>query len=211
MKSGGNFLIVMDLPSQHPRLIGNMRIDDVQVVFALGRAWKYTPPNVARREELAQDADQGPAVFASGAAVGDFAAELIALPRSISYWLAVHTAKPAWTFSVKSLFYPLTLSPRGGPGRLIFITQWKMAKQISRCILTQALGFTVSGGTAVDDLQDLIILQHRRDIPSVRLNGYRAEDRQRFGRFGSSGFSVSVTYPYGLIVSERRDATLIDS
>jgi len=189
----GNFLIVMDLPSNIQRLMEIADMIDVQV-FA-GTRMEIYQPKVASAEELAQELTKVMQSFASSAPQAEnFAAELIALPR-INQLLVIGHSEAAWTY-VKRWLDRIDVVAEG-PGRRIFIYPVENGKADDlAAILTQALGLPSTGGTRpATSLQDL----HRSYPGGTSQSG--SPQMGTSGRpstsspFGSSGFSSQSTYP----------------
>jgi general secretion pathway protein D len=189
----GNFLIVMDLPSNIQRLMEIADLIDVQV-FA-GTRMEIYQPKVASAEELAQEMTKVMQSFASSAPQAEnFAAEFIALPR-INQLLVISHSEAAWTYAKRWLDRIDVVAE--GPGRRIFIYPVENGKADDlAAILTQALGLPSTGGSrSATSLQDL----HRSYPGGTSQSG--SSQMGTGGRpstsspFGSSGFSSQPTYP----------------
>ena len=189
----GNFLIVMDLPSNIQRLMEIADMIDVQV-FA-GTRMEIYQPKVASAEELAQELTKVMQSFASSAPQAEnFAAEFISVPR-INQLLVIGHSEAAWTY-VKRWLDRIDVVAEG-PGRRIFIYPVENGKADDlAAILTQALGLPSSGGNRPStSLQDL----HRSYTGGTSQSG--SSQMGTSGRpstsspFGSSGFSSQSTYP----------------
>jgi general secretion pathway protein D len=139
----GNFLIVMDLPSNIQRLMEIADLIDVQV-FA-GTRMEIYQPKIASAEELAQEMSKVMQSFASSAPqVENFAAEFIPLPR-INQLLVISHSEAAWTYAKRWLDRIDVVAE--GPGRRIFIYPVANGKADDlAAILTQAFGLPSSGG-----------------------------------------------------------------
>ena len=127
----GNFLIVMDLPSNIQRLAEIADLIDVQV-FA-GTRMEIYQPKIASAEELAQEMTKVMQSFAASAAQAEsFAAEFIALPR-INQLLVISHSEAAWTYAKRWLDRIDVIAE--GPGRRIFIYPVDNGKadRIGRC------------------------------------------------------------------------------
>jgi general secretion pathway protein D len=138
----GNFLIVMDLPSNIQRLMEIADMIDVQV-FAGSRMELYQP-KVASAEELAQEMTKVMQSFASSAPQAeDFAAQFIALPR-INQLLIISHSEAAWTYAKRWLDRIDIIAE--GPGRRIFIYPVENGKATELAdVLSQALGQPSTG------------------------------------------------------------------
>ena len=113
----GNFLIVMDLPSNIQRLTEIADLIDVQV-FA-GTRMEIYQPKIASADELAQEMTKVMQSFASSAPQAEsFAAEFIPLPR-INQLLVISHSEAAWTYAKRWLDRIDVVAE--GPGRRIFI------------------------------------------------------------------------------------------
>jgi general secretion pathway protein D len=133
----GNFLIVMDLPSNIQRLIEIAEMIDVQV-FA-GTRMEIYQPKVASAEELAQEMTKVMQSFASSAPQADsFTAQFVPLPR-INQLLVISHSEAAWTYA-KRWLDRLDITAEG-PGRRIFIYPVENGKATELAdVLSQALG-----------------------------------------------------------------------
>ena len=113
----GNFLIVMDLPSNIQRLTEIADLIDVQV-FA-GTRMEIYQPKIASAEELAQEMSKVMQSFASSAPQAEnFAAEFVPLPR-INQLLVISHSEAAWSYAKRWLDRIDVVAE--GPGRRIFI------------------------------------------------------------------------------------------
>src|ERR1051325_6772573 len=139
----GNFLIVMDLPSNIQRLVEIADLIDVQV-FA-GTRMEIYQPKIASAEELAQEMSKVMQSFASSAPQAEnFAAEFIPLPR-INQLLVISHSEAAWSYAKRWLDRIDVVAE--GPGRRIFIYPVANGKADDlAAILTQAFGLPSSGG-----------------------------------------------------------------
>ena len=133
----GNFLIIMDLPSNVQRLMEIADLIDVQV-FA-GTRMEIYQPKIASAEDLAQEMTKVMQSFASSAPQPDsFTAEFIALPR-INQLLVISHSDAAWTYAKRWLDRIDIITE--GPGRRIFIYPVENGKAEDLAnVLNQALG-----------------------------------------------------------------------
>jgi general secretion pathway protein D len=140
----GNFLMVMDLPSNIQRLVEIADMIDVQV-FA-GTRMEIYQPKVASAEELAQEMTKVMQSFASSAPQPEsFASQFIPLPR-INQLLVISHSETAWTYAKRWLDRIDIVAE--GPGRRIFIYPVENGKADDlAAILTQALGLPAAAGT----------------------------------------------------------------
>jgi general secretion pathway protein D len=138
----GNFLIVMDLPSNIQRLMEIAELIDVQV-FA-GTRMEIYAPKVASAEELAQEMTKVMQSFASSSPQADsFTAQFIALPR-INQLLVISHSEAAWTYAKRWLDRVDIIAE--GPGRRIFIYPVENGKATELAdVLSQALGQPTTG------------------------------------------------------------------
>ena len=138
----GNFLVVMDLPSNIQRLMEIADMIDVQV-FA-GTRMEIYQPKVASAEELAQEMIKVMQSFASSAPQTDsFTAQFIPLPR-INQLLVISNSEAAWTYARRWLERIDVVAE--GPGRRIFIYAVENGKAIELAdVLSQALGQPSTG------------------------------------------------------------------
>ncbi len=140
----GNFLIIMDLPSNIQRLVEIADLIDVQV-FAGTRMEIYSP-KVASAEELSQEMTKIMQSFAASAPQPDnFTAQFIPIPR-INQLLVISYSEAAWTYAKRWLERIDIIAE--GPGRRIFIYPVENGKATELAdVLNQALGQPSSGGS----------------------------------------------------------------
>src|SRR5918996_5107756 len=183
----GNFLIVVDLPSNIQRLVEIVDLIDVQV-FA-GTRMEIYQPKVASAEELAAELTKIMQSFAASAVQAEnFTAQFIALPR-INQLLVISHSEAAWTYAKRWLDRIDTIAE--GPGRRIFVYPVENGKADDlAAILTQALGLPATGpARSTTTLQSL----HRSTTGGASPAG--ASQMGIGGRpsttspFGSPGFS----------------------
>src|SRR5262245_23749719 len=138
----GNFLVVMDLPSNIQRLMEIADMIDVQV-FA-GTRMEIYQPKVASAEELAQEMTKVMQSFASSVPqVDSFTAQFIALPR-INQLLVISHSEAAWTYAKRWLDRIDIIAD--GPGRRIFIYPVENGKATELAdVISQALGQPSTG------------------------------------------------------------------
>lgn len=139
----GNFLIIIDTPSNIQRLVEIADLIDVQI-FA-GTRMEIYQPKVASAEELAQEMTKLMQSFSASAAQADsFTAQFIPLPR-INQLLVISHSEAAWTYARRWLERIDVVAE--GPGRRIFIYPVENGKaQELADVLSQALGIA-SGST----------------------------------------------------------------
>jgi general secretion pathway protein D len=137
----GNFLIIIDLPSNIQRLVEIAELIDVQV-FA-GTRMEIYQPKVASAEELAQEMIKIMQSFsASVPQTESFNAQFIALPR-INQLLVISHSEAAWTYAKRWLDRIDVVAE--GPGRRIFIYPVENSKAAELAdVLGQALGLPTS-------------------------------------------------------------------
>ncbi|HEY1234610.1 MAG TPA: secretin N-terminal domain-containing protein [Candidatus Binatia bacterium] len=188
----GNFLIVMDLPSNIQRLMEIADLIDVQV-FA-GTRMEIYQPKIASADELAQEMTKVMQSFAASAPQAEnFAAEFIPLPR-INQLLVISHSEAAWSYAKRWLDRIDVVAE--GPGRRIFIYPVANGKaEDLAAILTQALGLPSTGGPRpTQTLQSL----HRSSTSTTSQTG-----TSQFGTggmpstsssFAPSGFSSQPGY-----------------
>src|SRR5581483_11155213 len=177
----GNFLIVMDLPSNIQRLAEIAEMIDVQV-FA-GTRMEIYQPKVASAEELSQEMTKVMQSFSSSAPQAEnFAAEFIPLPR-INQLLVISHSEAAWTYAKRCLDRIDVVAE--GPGRRIFIYPVENGKATELAdVLSQALGQPASGRRdSTRTLQDL-----HRSTTSSGLGNMTGRSTPG-SSFGSSGQS----------------------
>jgi len=181
----GNFLIIMDLPSNIQRLVEIADLIDVQV-FAGTRMEIYSP-KVASAEELSQEMTKIMQSFAASAPQSDnFTAQFIPIPR-INQLLVISYSEAAWTYAKRWLERIDIIAE--GPGRRIFIYPVENGKATELAdVLNQALGQPSSGGGrgTSQTLQNL----HRGSSSGQTQSG-------GFGQSGSGMGGQSRTSPTG--------------
>jgi len=138
----GNFLVVMDLPSNIQRLIEIADLIDVQV-FA-GTRMEIYQPKIASAEELAQEMTKVMQSYAASAAQTDsFTAQFIALPR-INNLLVISHSEAAWTYARRWLERIDVVAQ--GSSRRIFIYPVENGKATELAdVLNTALGQASAG------------------------------------------------------------------
>ena len=185
----GNFLIVMDLPSNIQRLMEIAEMIDVQV-FA-GTRMEIYQPKVASAEELAQEMTKVMQSFASSVPQADsFAAQFIALPR-INQLLVISHSEAAWTYAKRWLDRLDIVAE--GPGRRIFIYPVENGKATELAdVLSQALGQPSTGRRdTTRTLQEL-----HRSTPGGT-NPTPGRGTTGTGSFGTSGSIGQQSQPLG--------------
>jgi general secretion pathway protein D len=138
----GNFLAVMDLPSNIQRLVEIADLIDVQV-FA-GTRMEIYQPKIASAEELAQEMTKVMQSYGASAPQSDsFTAQFIALPR-INNLLVISHSEAAWTYARRWIERIDVVAQ--GPGRRIFIypVENGTATELAD-VLNQALGQPSTG------------------------------------------------------------------
>ena len=186
----GNFLIIMDLPSNIQRLVEIADLIDVQV-FA-GTRMEIYQPKVASAEELAQEMTKVMQSFASSAPQSDnFGAEFIALPR-INQLLIIAHSEAAWTYAKRWLDRIDVIAE--GPGRRIFIYPVENGKATDLAdVLNAALGQPSTGTRSPSPtLQDI----HRSTAGGTSSSmgtGIPSTSTSPFG--SSSSLTQPRTYP----------------
>jgi general secretion pathway protein D len=148
----GNFLIVMDLPSNIQRLMEIADLIDVQV-FA-GTRMEIYQPKVASAEELSQEMTKVMQSFAASTPqTENFTAQFIPLPR-INQLLVISHSEAAWTYARRWLD---RIDIVAEPGRRIFIYPVENGKATELAdVLSQALGQSSTGSkTSSQTLQSL--------------------------------------------------------
>src|SRR5215469_5395879 len=172
----GNFLIIMDLPSNIQRLVEIADLIDVQV-FA-GTRMEIYQPKVASAEELSQEMTKVMQSYASSSPQPDnFAAEFIPLPR-INQLFVISHSEAAWTYARRWLERIDVIAE--GPGRRIFIYPVENGKADELAdVLNQALGQPSAPRARAPTIQDL-----HRTTPTTP------------GGFGQST-GMGTTQPYG--------------
>src|SRR4030095_4982098 len=142
----GNFLVIMDLPSNIQRLMEIADLIDVQV-FA-GTRMEIYQPKVASAEELANEMTKVMQSYASSVPQAEnFTAQFIALPR-INQLLVISHSEAAWTYARRWLERIDVVAE--GPGRRIFVYPIENGKAEDLAnVLTEALGLPAPAGGGV--------------------------------------------------------------
>ncbi len=137
----GNFLIIIDIPSNIQRLVEIADLIDVQI-FA-GTRMEIYQPKVASAEELAQEMTKVMQSFAASAPQADsFTAQFLPLPR-INQLLVIAHSEAAWTYARRWLERIDVVAE--GPGRRIFIYPVENGKAGDLAdVLSQALGLAAT-------------------------------------------------------------------
>ncbi len=138
----GNFLIVMDLPSNIQRLTEIADLIDVQV-FA-GTRMEIYEPKIASAEELAQEMTKVMQSYAASAPQSEsFTAQFIPLPR-INNLLVISHSEAAWTYARRWLERIDVVAQ--GSSRRIFIYPVENGKATELAdVLNTALGQASAG------------------------------------------------------------------
>ncbi|MGH7823868.1 MAG: type II secretion system secretin GspD [Candidatus Binatia bacterium] len=184
----GNFLIIVDLPSNIQRLAEIADLIDVQV-FAGSRMEIYQP-KIASAEELAAEMTKIMQSFAASAPqVETFTAQFIPIPR-INQLLVISHSDAAWTYAKRWLERIDVIAE--GPGRRIFVYPVENGKATELAdVLSQALGLPSAGRRETTrTLQDL-----HRSSPSG--TGLSIGSRPSTSMTGPSGLGTQQGPPYG--------------
>jgi general secretion pathway protein D len=172
----GNFLVVMDLPSNIQRLMEIADLFDVQV-FA-GTRMEIYQPKVASADELSQEMTKVMQSFAASAPQTDtFTAQFIPLPR-INQLLVISNSEAAWTYAKRWLDRIDVVAE--GPGRRIFIYAVENGKATELAdVLNQALGQPSTGSrSSTQTLESL----HRSN--SSTTSGSSSQSNTNTGQYG---------------------------
>jgi general secretion pathway protein D len=176
----GNFLVIIDLPSNIQRLVEIADMIDVQV-FA-GTRMEIYQPKVASAEELAAEMTKVMQYYAASAPQQEnFASQFVPLPR-INQLLVISHSEAAWTYARRWLERVDVAGE--GPGRRIFIYPVENGKATELAdVLTQALGQPTTGRRdSSRTLQDL-----HRSTPGG-FGQFDSSSRSPSSSFGRSGF-----------------------
>src|SRR5882724_12011301 len=188
----GNFLIVMDLPSNIQRLMEIAEMIDVQV-FA-GTRMEIYQPKVASAEELAQEMTKVMQSFASSVPQAEnFTAQFLALPR-INQLLVISHSEAAWTYARRWLERIDVVAE--GPGRRIFVYPIENGKAEDLAnVLSAALGLPApAGGGQRRTLEDL----HRSTPGGTSQSGGGSPfGGSRSGTSGTSSSGFGSQQPFG--------------
>ncbi len=135
----GNFLVIMDLPSNIQRLIEIKDLIDINVF--IGTRMEIYQPRGASAEELAEEMNKMMRAFGSSAVQAEvFAAQFVPLPR-INQLLVISHSDAAWAYVKRWLDRIDTIGE--GPGRRVFVYPVENGKATDLAeILNQVLGIT---------------------------------------------------------------------
>ena len=186
----GNFLVIVDLPSNIQRLMEIADLIDVQV-FA-GTRMEIYQPKVASAEELANEMTKVMQSYAASVPQAEsFTAQFLALPR-INQLLVISHSEAAWTYAKRWLDRIDIIAE--GPGRRIFVYPVENGKADELAnVLSSALGLPApAGGGSRRSLEDL----HRSTTGSGNQFGGGRQSGSSTGTSGS-GFGVQQTQPFG--------------
>jgi general secretion pathway protein D len=155
----GNFLVIVDLPSNIQRLMEIADLIDVQV-FA-GTRMEIYQPKVASAEELATEMTKVMQAYAASVPqIESFTAQFLALPR-INQLLVISHSEAAWTYAKRWLDRIDVIAE--GPGRRIFVYPVENGKADELAtVLSSALGLPVPAGAG----QRRTLEELHRSIPS---------------------------------------------
>ena len=190
----GNFLVIVDLPSNIQRLMEIADLIDVQV-FA-GTRMEIYQPKVASAEELATEMTKVMQAFAASVPQPEsFTAQFLALPR-INQLLVISHSEAAWTYAKRWLDRIDVIAE--GPGRRIFVYPVENGKADELAtVLSSALGLPTPPGVGQKrTLEDL-----HRSTPgggSSQFGGGRSTTGMpgtSGSGFGGSGFGAQ--QPFG--------------
>jgi general secretion pathway protein D len=182
----GNFLVIMDLPSNIQRLVEIADLIDVQV-FA-GTRMEIYQPKVASAEELATEMTKVMQAYASSVPQPEnFTAQFLPLPR-INQLLVISHSEAAWTYAKRWLDRIDVIAE--GPGRRIFVyaVENGKAEELAN-VLSAALGLPAPpGGGQRRTLEEL-----HRSTPggTGQFGGGGQFGGSRSGSSGTSGFGSS--------------------
>lgn len=188
----GNFLILMDLPSNIQRLVEIADLIDVQV-FA-GTRMEIYQPKVASAEELANEMTKVMQAYAASVPQTEsFTAQFVPLPR-INQLLVISHSEAAWTYAKRWLDRIDVVAE--GPGRRIFVYPVENGKADELAnVLSSALGLPAPAGTgAKRTLEDL----HRSTTGGgSQFGSGSGRTTGSMSGSSSSGFGSQQTQPFG--------------
>jgi general secretion pathway protein D len=189
----GNFLVIVDLPSNIQRLMEIADLIDVQV-FA-GTRMEIYQPKVASAEELATEMTKVMQAYAASVPQTEsFAAQFLALPR-INQLLVISHSEAAWTYAKRWLDRIDVIAE--GPGRRIFVYPVENGKaEELATVLSSALGLPAPPGGG----QRRTLEEFHRSAPSgsSQFGGGRSTTGMpgtSGSGFGGSGFGTQ--QPFG--------------
>jgi len=200
----GNFLIIVDLPSNIQRLMEIADLIDVQV-FA-GTRMEIYQPKVASAEELATEMTKVMQAYAASVPqTENFTAQFLALPR-INQLLVISHSEAAWTYARRWLDRIDVIAE--GPGRRIFVYPVENGKADELAnVLSAALGLPApAGGGPRRTLEDL----HRSTpggasqlgggrsttgMPGTSSSGFGGQQAQPFGAYAAAQIPAPAGQP----------------
>jgi len=200
----GNFLIIVDLPSNIQRLMEIADLIDVQV-FA-GTRMEIYQPKVASAEELATEMTKVMQAYAASVPqTENFTAQFLALPR-INQLLVISHSEAAWTYARRWLDRIDVIA--AGPGRRIFVYPVENGKADELAnVLSAALGLPApAGGGPRRTLEDL----HRSTpggasqlgggrsttgMPGTSSSGFGGQQAQPFGAYAAAQIPAPAGQP----------------
>ena len=173
----GNYLVIVDLPSNIRRLVEIMELIDVEV-FAGTRMDLYEP-RAAAAQDLARELSAAMRLFAAAEVQGDtFAARFLPLPR-INRLLVVAYSEAAWHY-VQRWLERLDVATRT-PGRKVFIRPVENGDAVALArVLNQLYGAgnrstgktkSPSRRVGLDDLPELFPAGETVDAPGTDRSG----------------------------------------
>ena len=200
----GNFLVIVDLPSNIQRLMEIADLIDVQV-FA-GTRMEIYQPKVASAEELATEMTKVMQAYAASVPQTEsFAAQFLALPR-INQLLVISHSEAAWTYAKRWLDRIDVIAE--GPGRRIFVYPVENGKADELAtVLSSALGLPAPAGGG----QRRTLEEFHRSAPSgsSQFGGGRSTTGMpgtSGSGFGGSGFGSQ--QPFGAYAAAQVPAPL---
>jgi general secretion pathway protein D len=175
----GNFLMIVDLPSNVQRLMEIRDMIDVQTF--VGTRTEIYQPKVASADELAAEMTKVMQAYASSAVQAEgFAAHFLSIPR-INQLLVVADSEAAWTYVRRWLERLDTIGE--GPGRRIHIYPVENGKAVELAdVLTQVLG--ISGGPRREQGRTLEQLHRGTSSAAPTTPGLLRQPGTGFGTFG---------------------------
>ncbi|MGH7766145.1 MAG: secretin N-terminal domain-containing protein, partial [Candidatus Binatia bacterium] len=175
----GNFLMIIDLPSNVQRLMEIRDVIDVQTF--VGTRTEIYQPKVASAEELATEMTKVMQSYASSAAQAEgFAAQFMPIPR-INQLLVIADSEAAWTYVRRWLERLDTIGE--GPGRRIHVYPVENGKAVDLAdVLTQVLG--ISGGQRREQGRTLEQLHRGTSGAAPTTPGLLRQPGTGFGTFG---------------------------
>lgn len=188
----GNFLMIVDLPSNVQRLKDITDMIDVQTF--VGTRMEVYQPKVASADDLAADMTKIMQAYASSTAQAEgFAAQFLSIPR-INQLLVIADSEAAWSYVRRWLDRLDTIGESAGRKIYIYPVENGKAADLAD-VLTAVLGITTGQrrdrGPTLDQLHRGTSSTQTPPTPGLQ----RSPSTGGFGNFGGSSGSIMAVAP----------------